>query len=52
MTGVRMGELAVSATPTDELVAVGLGSCIGLVIVDRSAGVAGLAHIVLPQSGD
>jgi chemotaxis protein CheD len=47
-----MGEMVVSATPTDELVALGLGSCIGLVIVDRSAGVAGLAHIVLPESGD
>ena len=34
----------------DELVARGLGSCIGLALVDRSAGVAGLAHIVLPQS--
>jgi chemotaxis protein CheD len=47
-----MGELVVSANRTDELVALGLGSCIGLVIVDRSAGVAGLAHIVLPESGD
>ena len=36
----------------DELVARGLGSCIGLAVVDRSAGVAGLAHIVLPQSTD
>ena len=34
----------------DELVARGLGSCIGLALVDRSAGVAGLAHIVLPES--
>lgn len=50
MAGVRMGEMAVSATPTDELVALGLGSCIGLAIVDRTAGVAGLAHIVLPES--
>ena len=40
-----------SANPADELVALGLGSCIGLAIVDRSAGVAGLAHIVLPESG-
>ena len=50
MAGVRMGEMIVSATPTDELVALGLGSCIGLALVDRSAGVAGLAHIVLPES--
>ena len=45
-----MGELAVSATVGDELVAIGLGSCIGLAIVDRGVGVAGLAHIVLPES--
>ena len=50
MAGVRMGEMVVSATPTDELVALGLGSCIGLALVDRSARVAGLAHIVLPES--
>jgi chemotaxis protein CheD len=47
-----MGEMVVSADPADELVALGLGSCIGLAIVDRSARVAGLAHIVLPESGD
>jgi chemotaxis protein CheD len=52
MAGVRMGELVVSANATEELVALGLGSCIGLVIVDRSARVAGLAHVVLPESGD
>jgi len=45
-----MGEMVVSADPTAELMALGLGSCIGLAIVDRTAGVAGLAHIVLPES--
>jgi chemotaxis protein CheD len=50
MGSVRMGEIAVSADPRDELVALGLGSCIGLAIVDRVAGVAGLAHVVLPES--
>lgn len=45
-----MGEIVVSSNATDELVALGLGSCIGLAIVERSAGVAGLAHIVLPES--
>jgi chemotaxis protein CheD len=50
MAGVRMGEMAVSATASDELIALGLGSCIGLAIVDRAAGVAGLAHVVLPES--
>ncbi len=46
-----MGELVVSATDGDELVAIGLGSCIGLAMVDTQAGVAGLAHVVLPESG-
>ncbi|MGC9220626.1 MAG: chemotaxis protein CheD [Solirubrobacteraceae bacterium] len=46
-----MGEVAVSNTPGDELVAIGLGSCIGLVIADRHAAVAGLAHVVLPDAG-
>jgi chemotaxis protein CheD len=45
-----MGEIVVSKRAGDELVARGLGSCIGLAVVDRSAGVAGLAHIVLPAS--
>jgi chemotaxis protein CheD len=47
-TMVRMGELAISDTPGDVLVSLGLGSCIGLAVVDKRAGVAGLAHIVLP----
>jgi chemotaxis protein CheD len=47
---VRMGELHVSSSPGNEIAAIGLGSCIGLAIVDRHAGVAGMAHIVLPQS--
>lgn len=50
MQNVRMGELAVSRTDGDELVAIGLGSCIGLALIDRQAGVAGLAHVVLPES--
>jgi chemotaxis protein CheD len=47
---VRMGELAISDTPGDVLVSLGLGSCIGLALVDKRAGVAGLAHIVLPET--
>jgi chemotaxis protein CheD len=45
-----MGEIEVSNRAGDELVARGLGSCIGLALIDRFAGVAGLAHIVLPES--
>ncbi len=50
MASVRMGELVVSRTASDEIVAIGLGSCIGLALIDRGARVAGLAHIVLPDS--
>jgi chemotaxis protein CheD len=49
-TIVRMGEWAVSADPDDTLVTIGLGSCIGLVLVDRIRGVAGLAHVMLPEA--
>ncbi len=50
MQAVRMGELKVSATAGEELAAIGLGSCIGLALVDRATSVAGLAHVVLPDS--
>jgi chemotaxis protein CheD len=49
-TMVRMGELAAAAGSADVLVSLGLGSCIGLALVDRRTGVAGLAHVVLPAS--
>jgi chemotaxis protein CheD len=50
---VRMGELATSADPGTPLVSIGLGSCIGLALVDSAARVAGLAHIMLPgPAGD
>ncbi len=44
----RMGEYAVSREADALLTALGLGSCIGLALLDRRTGVAGLAHIVLP----
>jgi chemotaxis protein CheD len=50
-TMVRMGELAVSRVPGDVLVSIGLGSCIGLALVDRVRSLAGLAHVMLPESG-
>jgi chemotaxis protein CheD len=49
---VRMGELATSADSGTVLVSLGLGSCIGLALVDAGAGVAGLAHIMLPGPGE
>ena len=48
---VRMGELATSSDPGTGLVSIGLGSCIGLALVDASARVAGLAHVMLPGPG-
>jgi chemotaxis protein CheD len=47
---VRMGELAASATHGDELVSMGLGSCVGVALVDRDQAVAGLAHVMLPTA--
>jgi chemotaxis protein CheD len=49
-TMVRMGELAAAHREGGQLVTLGLGSCIGLVLLDRRVGVAGLAHVVLPAS--
>jgi len=43
-----MGELAVSAAPDEELVSMGLGSCVGVALIDRERAVAGLAHVMLP----
>jgi chemotaxis protein CheD len=47
---VRMGEIAVSSNPGDVLIALGLGSCIGLALVDQRRGIAGLAHVMLPEA--
>lgn len=49
-TMVRMGEYAFSGSAGDMLVSLGLGSCIGLALLDRRAAVAGLAHVVLPAA--
>jgi chemotaxis protein CheD len=45
-----MGELAVSGAPGDQLVTIGLGSCIGVALVDRARSVAALAHVMLPDA--
>jgi len=47
---VGIGEIAASADPALVISALGLGSCIGLVMVDHPARVAGMAHVMLPQS--
>jgi len=47
---VRMGELAVSAKAGEILLSLGLGSCIGLALIDQRRGIAGLAHVMLPEA--
>ena len=49
-TVVRMGEASASSTPGDVLACIGLGSCIGLALVDRARRVAALAHVMLPEA--
>ena len=44
-----MADLMVAHAPA-KLVTLGLGSCIGLVVFDNVAKVAGMAHIMLPDS--
>src|SRR5436305_6906739 len=50
MVSIGMGKMAVCRSEDDGLYALGLGSCIGLAVLDRSARIGGLAHIVLPES--
>jgi chemotaxis protein CheD len=45
---VRMGDCAVATNAGDALVAFGLGSCIGLVLLDRRRLIAAMAHVMLP----
>jgi len=47
---VGIGRLAASADPGIVISAIGLGSCIGLVLADRYARVAGMVHVMLPDS--
>lgn len=45
----KIGQIVVGKAP-DELQAVALGSCIGAVIYDANSKIAGLAHVLLPDS--
>lgn len=47
-TQVRIGDLRVTATASERLITVGLGSCIGVAVIDEGTGAAGLAHVFLP----
>ncbi|MBL3540701.1 chemotaxis protein CheD [Aminivibrio sp.] len=46
---VGMADMVVVSAP-ESLVTLGLGSCIGLVLFDQTAKVAGMVHIMLPDS--
>ena len=46
---VGLGEIKVSDSPLDVLVAYGLGSCVGVGFYDPVKRVAGLLHAVLPE---
>lgn len=46
---IGIGDLNI-ALPPDKLITLGLGSCIGIATYDSSIKIAGLAHIMLPDS--
>lgn len=48
MINVGIGELKVSKNPRDVIVTRGLGSCVAVCLYDKTAGVAGMGHIMLP----
>lgn len=52
MSSITIGisDLNVAKAP-DVLVTYALGSCVGICLFDQVAGVAGMSHILLPQSG-
>jgi chemotaxis protein CheD len=46
---VGIADLKVAKVP-DRLITIGLGSCVGIALIDKLSGVGGLAHIMLPES--
>ena len=46
---VGIADLNIALSPY-KLITVGLGSCVGIAIYDKDAGIGGLAHIMLPDS--
>lgn len=47
---VSIGQIAASSERETVISALGLGSCVGVVLADQRACVAGMAHVMLPQS--
>ena len=48
---VGLGEVKVTSNPEDTLMCLGLGSCVCVAAYDPVSHTAGMAHIVLPDSG-
>jgi len=48
---VTLGQLAVRRAPAT-IAALGLGSCVAVLLYDDKARVGGLAHVLLPTAGD
>jgi chemotaxis protein CheD len=48
-TNVGLAETRVSINPSEVLTAMGLGSCVAVVMYDATAQVGGLTHIMLPK---
>lgn len=49
MIKVGMADLNVCHSP-NAITTLGLGSCVGVALFDKSTGIAGLAHVMLPDS--
>ncbi len=49
MIRVGMADLNICRSP-DAITTLGLGSCVGAVVFDPAHGIAGLAHVMLPDS--
>ncbi len=45
-----MAEIKGAGAADDQIVALGLGSCIGVCMYDRKQRIAGMAHVMLPES--
>lgn len=48
---VGMADYKIAKSP-DSLITLGLGSCVGVVIYDKTKQIAGMAHIMLPASDE
>lgn len=47
---VGIGEICVSSSPDDLIKTYALGSCVAVMVYDRTSRVAGMIHVALPES--